>query len=131
MMRVVTLIVLIATVIYVIFYGPAPLFNITVALLAFACFREYARISAAQGLAFPAWPAQAIGLLFLFSPVADWRLLLMLAMIASVATLWFTDLSRALPAAASAIFGLLYCYGAWRCALPVRDHSPWWLFFAV
>lgn len=131
MRRIATALVLIPTVLYVIFLGPAWLLATVVCLLAVACFHEYAGIAAAQGMEFPRWIGQAMGLAFLLTPQPDWRLLVSFAFIAMAVAMRVPDLTRAMPSASAMMLGLLYVYGAWRCAFLLRELSPWWLFFAT
>lgn len=131
MRRVLTALVLIPSVLFVIFSGPPWMFTLVVCLMAFLCFEEYAMVAAAQGARFPKWAGHAMGLAFLLVSPADWRLLVIFALLAMLLALRVSDLTQALPQASALVLGLLYIYGAWRCAIPLRELSPWWLFFAV
>ena len=41
------------------------------------------------------------------------------------------DLADTLPRAALLVFGVTYVFGAWRCAIPLRQASPHWLMYAL
>jgi phosphatidate cytidylyltransferase len=41
------------------------------------------------------------------------------------------DLGQALPRAALRLMGIVYIFGAWKCAIPIRERSPHWLMFAL
>jgi CDP-diglyceride synthetase len=41
------------------------------------------------------------------------------------------NLASALPTAASAVLGVVYIFGAWRCAVDLRALSPHWILFAL
>lgn len=131
MMRVVTALLLIPSVAYVIFLGPAWLFQSVVALMGFFCFREFAGIAHAQRIPVPMWIGHAMGMAIVFAPAADWLLVLAMAMCGAVWAMRADDLAESLPAAAALLFGVIYVYAAWRCAIPLRAVSAWWLFFAV
>ncbi len=131
MKRLLTALILIPSVIYVIFLGPQILFQAVVAAMAFFCFREFAAIAGAQGIPFHAWLGHASGLLFLFLPQAEWLVLVALSMVAAAMALRYPDLADSLPSASSLLFGIIYIYGAWRCAIVLHQQSAWWLFFAV
>lgn len=131
MTRVLTALVLIPTVLYVIFGGPPWLFKLVVCFFGVACFEEYAGIVRAHGIPIPRRSGHAMGLAFLLIPQADWRVLVAFAVLAMARALWRVEVSRALPQASAQVLGLLYVYGAWRCAMHLRDLSPWWLFFAT
>ena len=36
-----------------------------------------------------------------------------------------------MPRAAFLLFGVVYIFGSWRLAIPLRDASPYWLLFAL
>ncbi|MBL8179258.1 MAG: hypothetical protein JNK48_31565, partial [Bryobacterales bacterium] len=129
MKRLLTALVLIPSVIYVIFFGPHILFQAVVAAMAFACFREYAGIAAAQNIPLSPWFGQAAGMLFLFVPQAEWLLLLIVTLVAASLAMRFEDLAHSLPSTAALVFGIVYIYGAWRCAILLHQQSAWWLFF--
>ena len=42
-----------------------------------------------------------------------------------------TDLAKAMPGAATALLGVVYIFGAWRCALALREINPHWLMIAL
>ncbi len=131
MRRIVTALILIPSLIYVVFLAPAILFRVVVAALGFACFHEFSAIAAAQRIRMPVWLGQALGLVFLLAPVADWRMMLALTMVVMLWALRAEQLSEAIGLSATTILGIVYVYGAWRCAGLLRSLSPWWLFFAV
>ncbi|MBI3681610.1 MAG: phosphatidate cytidylyltransferase [Acidobacteria bacterium] len=131
MRRFLTALILIPAAVYAIFFSPGWLFQLVVAALAFLCFHEYGFIAAAQNVRLPVWLGQVGGLAFLFAPVADWRLAVALALAASLWLLRGGELNRTFAAAAVLLLGMLYIFGAWRCALLLHQRSPWWVFFAV
>jgi len=55
----------------------------------------------------------------------------LLALLASIAAMRDPDLAHSLPRAALFAFGVLYVFGCWRCATPLRELSPHWLMFAL
>ncbi len=131
MRRVLTALVLIPSVLFVIFSGPPLLFTFVVCLMAFLCFEEYSSVVAAQGVRYPKWAGHAMGLAFLLASPADWRLLVVFTLLAMLLALRADSLTQSLPEASALVLGLMYIYGAWRCAIPLRELSPWWLLFAV
>lgn len=131
MNRLLTALLLIPTVVYIIFLGPHWLFQATVALLSMACFREYARIAHTQSIPVETWLGHALGLAFLFVPQLDWRLAVAYVMVLTAWSLRVDDLHAALPQAAVTLLGIVYIYGAWRCAIVLRESGPWWVMLAV
>lgn len=129
--RLATALVLIPAVVYVIFSAPAWLFLVVVAALAFACFQEFAAIAAAHNIALPVWVGHAAGLFVLLAPQLDWRPLVGLTLLLMLGALRKRTLAGFLPAAGAVVLGVLYTYGAWRCAFQLRQASPWWIFYAT
>src|SRR5205085_5550269 len=41
------------------------------------------------------------------------------------------DLAEVLPRASTLLLGVVYIFGAWKCAILLRDASPYWLLFAL
>jgi phosphatidate cytidylyltransferase len=103
-----------------------------VALLAIVgtlAFHEFDQIAAAQGIAKAGIPGIAAGLLLLLAPEP------LLALLATSLAAMFLSLRRnsnaALPGAATFLLGVVYIFGAWRCAVELRALNPHWLMVAV
>jgi phosphatidate cytidylyltransferase len=131
MRRILTALVLIPAVAYVIFGGPQWLFQAVVLLMGAFCFHEYASIVAAQGIRISRWIGHAAGFVLILTPAVDWRLLLLITLVAMTWALRAADLKECLPGAAALVLGVIYVYGAWRCASYLRGFDSWWIFFAV
>ncbi|MCS7023402.1 MAG: phosphatidate cytidylyltransferase [Bryobacteraceae bacterium] len=131
MKRAFTAFLLIPSVVAIIFGGPMWLFAAVVLLLAVLCFHEYSAIAAAQGVQIPEAVGHLAGAVLLFFPTPDWRLLALIAIFSMVWGLRAPDQRDALPQAALLFLGIVYVYGAWRCALYLRTLDAWWIFFAV
>ncbi len=131
MRRLATAAVLIPVVIYVVCFGPVVLFQAVVAVLAFICFHEFTAIAQAQGIPMPAMLGQALGLVFLLLPHLEWLAVVVLFVVLAGWTLRAAKLVDALPMAGAALLGIVYVYGGWRCALLLREASPWWLMLPV
>ncbi len=41
------------------------------------------------------------------------------------------EMSEVLPRASALLLGVVYIFGAWKCAILLRDASPYWLLFAL
>jgi phosphatidate cytidylyltransferase len=41
------------------------------------------------------------------------------------------DLAKTLPRAALLMLGILYVFGCWKCAIPLRERDPQWLMYAL
>lgn len=131
MRRVLTASVLIPAVAYVIFGGPHWLFQAVVLLMGAFCFHEYASILSAQGIEIPKILGHLAGFGLVLTPIADWRLAVFFTLLAMTWALRVSNLRDALPQASALVLGVIYVYGAWRCAPYLRTFDAWWIFFAV
>src|SRR5262249_59939815 len=41
------------------------------------------------------------------------------------------ELAETLPRAAALLLGVVYIFGSWKCAILLREISPYWLLFAL
>jgi phosphatidate cytidylyltransferase len=127
MNRILTALVLIAFALYSIFWAPHWLFMVIVALMATACYHEFVGISAATGAAGPLWIGFPLGYLFLLDP----NTIRIVPLIALTLALRLPDLSKVLAFTASLSLGILYIFGAWRCAIDLRAVNAYWILFAL
>jgi phosphatidate cytidylyltransferase len=127
MKRVLTALVLIAFALYAIFWAPPPIFVGIVILMAVGCYREFAAIASAQGIAGPLWFGYIAGIAY----VADPSLSRLMAVVLLTLGLRLADLAKGLQFAAAVILGVIYVFGAWRCAIDLRAISPYWILFAL
>jgi phosphatidate cytidylyltransferase len=133
MRRVLTSLVLIPLVVYIVLLANWWLVAAVVSLVACACFYEYRNLAAAYGYGAPSILGYAAGLLILFANADPWPwLVLALAgLIALALAMRAQDLSQSLPRAALLVMGIVYVFGCWRCALPLRERNPHWLMYAL
>ncbi len=131
MKRIATAAVLIPAVAYVALWGPHWLFLLVLSVAALLSFREYCSIVAAHRIEAPGPAGYAAGLLVLLVPKGEILLLTLITLLALGLMLRSADMAKALPSAAAFLLGIVYVFGAWRCAVPLRAVSPYWLFFAL
>src|SRR5581483_3986615 len=132
MKRVVTAIALIPIVVYLVLWANFWLFLAVVATVACLCYREYDGIAAAHGYGTPGPMGYGAGLLLLVAGRDEWLLLTGFAMLALALAMRDEDLTHSLPGAALRLMGLVYVFGAWKCAILVRrDYNAHWLMFAL
>lgn len=131
MKRVLTALVLIPLALAAVLWAPPALVFCVVALVAGLCFLEYRAIVAAYGYPAPGLWTLAAGLTVLAARGDGLLLAAALALIASALAMRDADLSKALPAASAELFGIIYVFGSWRCALRLHEVSPYWLLFAL
>ncbi len=130
MKRVATALVLIPVVVWVALAAPYWVFAIVVAAVGVLSHREFDHIAAAQGLAPAGWPGIAAGLVLLFAP-EPFLVLILIALLGMTLALRSSNLARALPGAAVFSLGVVYIFGAWRCAAELRGINPHWLMIAL
>ena len=133
--RVVTAVVLAPLITYLVIWAPFWAFLLVLAIVAGLCFYEYNGIVEAHGIEGPGLFGFAAGYALFasyFTQHTQVALLALIALGALTLTAFATpELSRVLPRAGALTLGVLYIFGAWRCAIPLREASPHWLFFAL
>jgi phosphatidate cytidylyltransferase len=131
MKRVLTAVVLIPLVLYIVLLAPPWLVFASVTLAAMLCYREYCGIAEGYGVARlgPVGYAAGLAVLALTTDVSIFLTALALGGI-SLATR-SADLTEVLPRASAMLLGVVYVFGAWKCAILLRDMSPTWLLFAL
>jgi phosphatidate cytidylyltransferase len=131
MKRVLTGAALVPIVVYVVLGANYWAFLAVVALVALLCYREYDSIAAAYGFGAPGPLGYGAGLLLLMWSGEAWLIVLAAALIAFTFALRAPDLSHALPRSALLVAGVVYVFGAWKCAIPLRQLNPHWLMYAL
>lgn len=129
MKRIATALVLIPTVTWIVLAGPYWVFVALLAAVGGLAFHEFDQIAAAHGIPKAGIPGIVAGLVLLATPEP----LLVLVMTGMVALIFALrhELKLALPGAASFVIGVVYIFGAWRCAVELRAINPHWLMIAV
>jgi phosphatidate cytidylyltransferase len=127
MKRVLTALALLPIAIYGTFFAPPPVFFGIVLSMAVLCYYEYTTIVRAQGIDGPHWIGFPIGVLIL----AEAPYVRLLAAILLAVSLTLRDLAKVVPFAAATALGVLYVFGAWRCAIDLRAAGVHWLLFAL
>jgi phosphatidate cytidylyltransferase len=133
MKRLLTALLLIPVVIYVVLWAKWWVFSGVLITVACLTYREYNKIAGDYGFGAPGPLGYALGLLLLFADREPWAwLLVTVGTLAALAwAMRADDLSKTLPRAALLILGVLYVFGCWKCALPLRERNPQWLMYAL
>jgi phosphatidate cytidylyltransferase len=133
MRRLLTAAALIPVIVYVVIFSNPWVFLGVVATVAFLCYREYNDIAAGYGFGAPGPSGYAIGLAVLLWTAHPWPWLLiaLAALVGLALAMQATDLAHALPRAALLLMGVVYIFGCWKCALPLRALNPHWLMYAL
>ena len=127
MNRVLTALVLFAVAFYAIFWANAWVFAGIVALMAIGCYHEFVSIANAYIPLGSLHSGYVAGILYLIDPSIGRLLAVIVLMIA----LRLADLKKTIHFAGAVTLGVLYTFGAWRCAIDLRAISPYWILFAL
>lgn len=131
MMRVLTSLILIPSITWVVLFAPQMIFMAVVCLFAGLCWHEYAGLGRAYGARLGTYAGVLPGFAFLLLRQNEWLAAVAIAVAAMAFALRVEDLKQAIPTAALYTLGILYVFGAWRCAVSLHEISPWWLLFAL
>jgi len=130
MKRVITALLLIPFIAWVTLASPQWVFFVVLAATGLLAYSEFDNIAAASGIARAGWPGMAAGLVLLLAPNTA-VVLVLIAMLGMALALRVNNFAAALPAAATFSLGVVYVFGAWRCAADLRALNPNWLLFAM
>jgi phosphatidate cytidylyltransferase len=129
MKRIATAIVLIPTVTWIVLAGPYWLMVALLAIVGLLAYYEFDQIAAAQSIPKGGIPGMLAGLALLLT--AETLLVVVFVGILAMILALRGGLKQALPGAGAMILGVIYIFGAWRCALDLRAINPHWLMVAV
>ena len=131
MKRILTAAALIPIVVYVVLWANFWAFIAVLVTVAFLCYREFNGVAEAYGFGAPGPLGYGAGLLLLAWRQETWLLVLGLALILLALAMRGDDLAKSLPRAAVLLAGIVYIFGCWKCAIPLRDLNPHWLMSAL
>jgi phosphatidate cytidylyltransferase len=131
MKRIATAIILIPVFVYLILYARQEFFLAAVVIVAALLFHEFSALVALHNIPPPGIFGYAAGLALLALPQWGVPFLVIIALLAMSLALRSRDLSEALPYAGALLLGVLYTFGAMRCAIDLRAINPAWMLFAL
>ncbi len=131
MRRVVTAALLVPIVVYVVLWANFWAFLTVLITVAILCYREYDAVCAAYGYGAPGPLGYGAGLLLLVWEGDAWLILVGAALLALSLSIQAEDLAQMLPRGALLLTGVVYVFGTWKCALPLREHNPHWLMYGL
>jgi phosphatidate cytidylyltransferase len=131
MKRVLTALALIPIVVWVVLFANPWIFLAVLATVACLCFREYDVIAEGFGFGRPGIIGYGAGLCLLASWEVPWLLIVGTAMVALILVMRTGDLAQSLPRAALLLMGVVYVFGCWKCACPLRELNPHWLMYGL
>jgi phosphatidate cytidylyltransferase len=130
MKRIATALVLLPLIVWVVLFAPRWAFLIAVTATGLIAFHEFSEIARENGIRAPGWPGMAAGLALLFAPQPQ-IVVVLIGLVGMMLAMRVRDLAGALPAAAAFVLGVVYIFGAWRCAMELRAIDANWLMFAL
>jgi phosphatidate cytidylyltransferase len=132
MKRILTALAMIPLVAWVVLWADHWIFLAVLAAVACLCWREYNEIAGAYGFGKPGIVGYGAGLALLMWWDIHWLAPVGFAVIVMLMVLRSRDLAHALPRAALLVFGVIYVFGCWKCARPLREiYSPHWLMYGL
>lgn len=131
MKRVLTALIMGPSIIAAVLWAPELLFLAVLAAVAVLCFHEYCGLVGAYGVEKPGVAGYAAGLILLFSIYEPALLIVLFGLLALVLGMASSDLRHSLPRAGAFLLGVIYVFGSWHWAIPLRLRSPYWLLFAL
>ncbi len=131
MTRILTALVLLPLVVGIVLAGPQWSLLALLGATGLLAFHEFDNIAAAQGVSRSGFSGLAAGLVLLLAPEPAWVAIVVIAVALLALELRQTDLAKALISAAAALLGVVYIFGAWRCAAALRALNPHWLMIAL
>jgi phosphatidate cytidylyltransferase len=132
MKRIVTALILIPIVAWVVLWANSWIFLAVLMSVACLSWYEYNEIAGAYGFGKPGIAGYGIGLATLAWGDIHWLAIVGLAVVVLIVVMRDETLANALPRAALLVLGVVYIFGCWKCARPLREsYSPHWLMYAL
>jgi len=130
MKRVLTAAILIPIIVYVVLWANFWVFAAVLAAAACLSYFEYDVIAGRYGFGAPGPLGYGGGLLLLFWTRDAWLLITVVAILAMALTLR-DELTKSLPRAGLLLLGVVYVFGCWKSAVPLREANPHWLMYGL
>jgi phosphatidate cytidylyltransferase len=131
MKRLLTAAALIPLIVYVVLFAGDWVFLTVLAAAALLSYYEYNGLAGAYGFGAPGPMGYGFGLLLLGWRGEAWMVAVAAALAGAALAMRAKDLAKTLPQAALLAFGVVYIFGCWKCAVPLREANRHWLMFAL
>ena len=132
MKRILTALVLIPIVAWVVLWADWRIFLAVLATVACLCWREYNEIAGSYGFGKPGIVGYGAGLALLgWNQDVHWLVAVGFTVLVLVMVMRAGDLAHSLPRAALLVLGVIYVFGCWKCARPLREINPHWLMYGL
>jgi phosphatidate cytidylyltransferase len=130
MKRLITALVLLPIVVGVILAGGEWAVTALLAITGLLAYYEFDQLAAGNGIARAGWPGMLAGLALLLAPDPG-TVVVLIGLLGMALALRARDLKDSMAGAGAFTLGVVYIFGAWRCARELHAISPHWLMFAV
>jgi phosphatidate cytidylyltransferase len=130
MKRLITALVLLPIVVGVILAGGDWAVTALLAITGLLAYYEFDELAAGNGIARAGWPGMLAGLALLLAPDPG-TVVVLIGLLGMALALRVGDLKDSMAGAGAFTLGVVYIFGAWRCARELHALSPHWLMFAV
>jgi phosphatidate cytidylyltransferase len=130
MKRLITALVLLPIVVGVILAGGEWAVTALLAITGLLAYYEFDQLAAGNGIARAGWPGMLAGLALLLAPDPG-TVVVLIGLLGMALALRVGDLKDSMAGAGVFTLGVVYIFGAWRCARELHAISPHWLMFAV
>ena len=130
MTRIVTALLLIPFIVWVTLASPQWVFVAVLAITGLLAYSEFDHLTAASGIARAGLPGMAAGLVLLLAPNPA-VVIVLIALFGLTLALRVNNFAAAMAAAGAFTLGIIYIFGAWRCAADLRAIDHHWLLFAM
>jgi phosphatidate cytidylyltransferase len=131
MKRLLLALVLGPIILYAVLWGHPVAFLAILSAVALLCQYEYSEMVACYGIPKPGPLGYVAGLVLLGIPGQELIVLVAVTLLSLALAMSTADLSKGLLRAAALVLGVIYIFGCWRYAIPLRAASPHWLVFAL
>jgi phosphatidate cytidylyltransferase len=134
MKRILTAALLIPVVAWVVLGADWWIFFAVLVTVACLCWHEYDEIAGAYGFGKPGVIGYGAGVaLMAWNRELHWLPMVLFTLIVLVVVMRAQDLAHALPRAGLLVLGVIYVFGAWKCAIPLRESfgSRHWLMYGL
>ena len=131
MKRILTALALIPPVAWVVLWADQWIFLGVLAFVACLSWYEYNEVAGGYGFGKPGILGYGAGLAFLISRDIHWLAAMGFTALVLILAMRDGDLTRALPRAGLLVLGVIYIFGAWKCARPLREANPHWLMYGL
>jgi len=130
MKRLITALVLIPVVVAVILAGGEWAVTALLAITGLLAYYEFDQLAAGNGIARAGWPGMLAGLALLLAPDPG-TIVVLTGLLGMALALRVHDLKDSMASAGAFTLGVVYVFGAWRCARELHAINPHWLMFAL